>query len=397
MKRKLVVFPTDPLYIYLRKGEIKERYFNPGEFFDEVHVIDMSDKELTPGELKKVSVTAGKKKLVVHYFRAKTKIGILLLRKKVLEEIRRIRPDCIKAHGVFHEGYVASYCAKKTGTPLVLSIHGNYNHHQYLVMFRENFWQGFLLWLFQRLFLRRIVKQTDEFIYVYRQALNTTKGFRIPEGRKHLIYNKVFYDYAYDANRKRSRKFTIIYVGNFFRVKNQKFLLEVIKDLDVRFTLIGKGHNLNSMVKYAEKLGVRDKVDFIEAVPNQELHRYYADADCFMSATMIQEISIPVIEAMASGLPILHRKPLGREFFCSGGELVDDAFSGMYLVDYDKDAYVSALKKFMGDRALLRKYSRRSREVFSSKMSGSIMEQKEREVYRKLLERKQKEKGKRKK
>ena len=43
---KLCVFPNDPLKSYLEKGEIKERYFNPNNLFDEVHVISPIEKDV---------------------------------------------------------------------------------------------------------------------------------------------------------------------------------------------------------------------------------------------------------------------------------------------------------------------------------------------------------------
>ena len=37
---KLCIFPNDPLQAYYDKGEIKERYYNPNNLFDEVHFIN---------------------------------------------------------------------------------------------------------------------------------------------------------------------------------------------------------------------------------------------------------------------------------------------------------------------------------------------------------------------
>ena len=39
MNKKLAVFPNDSLLDYYKKGEIKHRYFNPNNLFDEIHVI----------------------------------------------------------------------------------------------------------------------------------------------------------------------------------------------------------------------------------------------------------------------------------------------------------------------------------------------------------------------
>ena len=54
--KKLCVFPNDPLKSYFKKGEIKPRYFNPNNIFDEVHVISLFDDDI---EEEKVNVVAG--------------------------------------------------------------------------------------------------------------------------------------------------------------------------------------------------------------------------------------------------------------------------------------------------------------------------------------------------
>ena len=52
MTKKLVVFPNDSLLDYYKKGEIKERYFNPKNWFDEIHVISLFDHEIESDKVK---------------------------------------------------------------------------------------------------------------------------------------------------------------------------------------------------------------------------------------------------------------------------------------------------------------------------------------------------------
>ena len=60
---KLCVFPNDPLKSYLEKGEIKERYFNPNNLFDEVHVISPIEKDVNEEQVKSL---VGNAKLSIH-------------------------------------------------------------------------------------------------------------------------------------------------------------------------------------------------------------------------------------------------------------------------------------------------------------------------------------------
>ena len=38
MPKKICIFPSDPHQAYFYKGEIKERYYNPENTFDEIHI-----------------------------------------------------------------------------------------------------------------------------------------------------------------------------------------------------------------------------------------------------------------------------------------------------------------------------------------------------------------------
>ena len=51
---KLCVFPNDPLKEYFKKGEIKDRYFNPNNIFNEIHVISFTDSEIDEESIKKI-------------------------------------------------------------------------------------------------------------------------------------------------------------------------------------------------------------------------------------------------------------------------------------------------------------------------------------------------------
>ena len=40
---KICVFPNDPILSYYKKGEIKDRYYNPKNLFEEVNIISLID------------------------------------------------------------------------------------------------------------------------------------------------------------------------------------------------------------------------------------------------------------------------------------------------------------------------------------------------------------------
>ena len=60
---KLCIFPNDPLQAYYEKGEIKDRYYNPDNFFDEVHFITLIEKDIDP---TKIQAIVGSAKIIIH-------------------------------------------------------------------------------------------------------------------------------------------------------------------------------------------------------------------------------------------------------------------------------------------------------------------------------------------
>ena len=60
---KLCVFSNDPIISYYNKGEIKPRYFNPNNFFDEIHIISFIDNDI---DSSKVQTLAGDAILHIH-------------------------------------------------------------------------------------------------------------------------------------------------------------------------------------------------------------------------------------------------------------------------------------------------------------------------------------------
>ena len=60
---KLCVFPNDPISAYYEKGEIKDRYYNPKNLFDELHIISFAETDIDISLVQKI---AGNAKLFIH-------------------------------------------------------------------------------------------------------------------------------------------------------------------------------------------------------------------------------------------------------------------------------------------------------------------------------------------
>ena len=131
------------------------------------------------------------------------------------------------------------------------------------------------------------------------------------------------------------------------------------------------------MNRLARRLKLENRVEFIRSVPHREIHREYQRADAFAIATRYGGIHIPVLEAMAHGLPVVVPKPRWE----SEPELV--AGSSL-VVERTPEAFRAGFVRLRDDPVLRLKLSALARARMLP-LGGSVMEAQERAVYEKAF------------
>lgn len=89
--------------------------------------------------------------------------------------------------------------------------------------------------------------------------------------------------------------------------KNIDRILHAVARTKTHFTYIvaGKGVERDTLEALASDLGISNRVSFIGFVEDEDLPALYAAADCFINAGTAELQGMSVMEAMATGLPIL--------------------------------------------------------------------------------------------
>lgn len=77
------------------------------------------------------------------------------------------------------------------------------------------------------------------------------------------------------------------------------------KAFNGKLVVVGHGHLFDSITDLARSLGVEDRIAFTGAVRHDEIGGYYAAADLFLSCYAISNVGNPLLEALATGLPIV--------------------------------------------------------------------------------------------
>lgn len=154
----------------------------------------------------------------------------------------------------------------------------------------------------------------------------------------------------------------ILFVGSGFERKGLKTALQAISSIQnknqasdtgkIKLMVIGKGN-----VKKYQSLAVKYKIDdialFIE--PQKDIEKFYAAADIFVLPTFYDPFGNVMIEAMASGLPVLTTRSSGASELIQNGEegfVLEDPADFNTLAEYINKALLNS--KLMGEKARLK-------------------------------------------
>jgi glycosyltransferase involved in cell wall biosynthesis len=145
----------------------------------------------------------------------------------------------------------------------------------------------------------------------------------------------------------------LIYTGRLGPEKNLPFLLRsfagIVNAIDhVGLVIVGDGPERENLVDRVKHMNIDTKVHFTGAIPYDDIPRYLGMADAFVTASVSEVHPLSVIEALASGLPVLGIDSPGV------GDTVIDGSNG-FLVDREEIAsYTAKMMRLVSDHELRR-------------------------------------------
>ena len=202
---------------------------------------------------------------------------------------------------------------------------------------------------------------------------NRDKFIEIPFG----VDTKKFRPNNYNCDLNSDNKIkSILFVGSLDRAhyfKGIEVLLKAVSGLrtkDWRLTIIGEGDLKPDYQKMAKQLKVENKVNFLGKIEDKELPLIYRRADLFIlpSTTREEAFGLVLLEAMASGLPLIASDLPGvRSVFIDGVQ-------GFLARPGDARDLQNKIEKIISNSNLLKKMSRNSRKLAETKYKAEIIE-----------------------
>jgi len=156
--------------------------------------------------------------------------------------------------------------------------------------------------------LQKLNRQLDAFIVASNYMKDHLKLHDFNEEK--IIINPLYVNenntYKKDVNFTKSK--TLLYVGQILMGKGIDILLKAMTNIDKNYKLkiIGEGSQNELFKKYAKKLQLEDRVEFIGSVKHEELVKYYQEAYCLIVPSRTPEtFNLTGVEALKAGLPVI--------------------------------------------------------------------------------------------
>lgn len=165
----------------------------------------------------------------------------------------------------------------------------------------------------------------------------------------------------------------IIYVGNSYPYKNLDRLLECLKMLPKNISLVNpcaRSKSYDNLAGKVQALGLTDRVVLPGFVPDEDLAVLYHLAEVYVFPTLSEGFGIPVLEAMASKLPVVCSNiPILREV-CG-----DNA---IYFDPHDVQDIASKIAQTLNDKKLkermIREGLERAKQFSWRKMAAQTLQ-----------------------
>ena len=141
----------------------------------------------------------------------------------------------------------------------------------------------------------------------------------------------------------------LLTVGRLSVTKRVEILIDAVEALHrdgrkVRFRVVGGGQMQQKLQQIVSEKNLADIIEFTGRIDPEDMPQVYRQSDIFISASMQEGMSNAMLEAAASGLPIITT-------FCEGtDELIAD--NGIIVNNADAREIADAIRKLADDRQL---------------------------------------------
>lgn len=277
------------------------------------------------------------------------------VQKKFLE----LAPDIVHCHTPFSLGWMGLSLGKKFNVPVVATYH---------TLLPDFLMYAPLPFLNKTRFLKNMTWAYTNFFYNKTDLVTTPTKAMATELQRHgckavpitnPIQFSVFNRFAKTKKTNPKKEFRLVYFGRVSFEKNIEVLLEALKILitgkpkiPARLILIGDGPAKKFLQETAHNLVIEKKVEFAGILRGTELAKKIASCHVMVTASTIETQGLTVLEAMATGLPVVGADFLGIP------DAVKEGRNGFLFLPFKSETCAQKIEKMFKSKKLYRKLSK---------------------------------------
>ncbi|NOR23260.1 MAG: glycosyltransferase, partial [Desulforhopalus sp.] len=261
-----------------------------------------------------------------------------------LWDVIRRKSAIIHAHWAIPTGTMGTIVSFLTRRPLVVSVHGGdvaeWGNKPYL-----------------RPFLYFALRSADA-ITTNNPRLVDSNKLNLSENKVHLIYAAgVDTNTFHPSNKDRSLitehglqldQLTILCVANYIERKGQDRLIKALTELPgVQAVLIGAGQERDALEDLVKQHGLSDRIKILGAIKRELLPPWFRACDLFVLPSRYEAMGVVLLEALASGLPVVAARVGGIP------NIIEHGRTGLLFENHDE--LVNSMRKIIHNEGLRKK------------------------------------------
>jgi len=293
--------------------------------------------------------------------------------------------DVIHAHD-WLVAYAAAASKNIFGLPLVSTVHATeFGRHQgYLPGPMNKLIHQVEWWLTYE--ARRVITCSD----YMREQVHTI--FELPPSKQDVIPNGVDlhdFDRPDGVEEFRARlvapgEKVLFFAGRLEYEKGVQTVLDalpiVLGEMPARFFVAGVGTYASELKAHAARLGLSDRVTFLDFVGDDEIRMYYAAADLAVVPSLYEPFGMVALETMASGTPCIAADTGGLR------ELVVHEATGLRFIPGDPASLAGMILRLVSDRRLDQRLTVDARRMLDGEFSWRSIGRRTVDVYERAIE-----------
>ena len=288
-----------------------------------------------------------------------------LMPSKVLESIKKFKPEIALVQTPFFVGKQGVKFAKNAGIPVIgayYTLLPDFLMYLPLPFIKHSNFAKQKAWDFGNSFYKKcdlVTSLSDIILEELKKHGLKARMKKIPFG-----INKAFFK---ARKAKKSKDFKIAYAGRLSFEKSVDVVLKAFAILEKKFPetrmlLIGDGPARKSLEELAKSLRIERKVEFAGMQSQEKVAELLSECNLAVTASAVETQGIANIEAMALGLPVIAAEAMASK------EIVKNGFNGFLFKPFSPEEAAEKAEKVLKDGKLASRLSKNAKE-FAKKFS----------------------------